>query len=125
VFDIDISASDGDTTEVTFWNGSGEVAFFLNITGYTKKGSGTAGKIKFYAEIADSMWLLRQVTDATTAAGYTVADGYKTGAVVMYGGVGGSIIVASKVYCDRLYVCYDDDADSLGHITLDVCVRRD
>ena len=122
MLDLDLSTASSDTVEVTAWNGSGEVAFFLNITGHAHGGS--AGKITFYAEVQDSLWALRQVASGTVGNGYTVADGYKCGSVVVYGGLANPL-VDNKVYCDKLHVAYVDNDDSAGHVTLDVCIKKD
>jgi len=130
VFDYDLSdttLTDTMTVEITAWNGSGEVAFFMNVTGYTKKlGVGaTAGQVKCYSKIQDNMWLLRLNYESSAADAIAIANGYKRCAAGMYGGIAANTIVGNKVYGDKLYFYYIANDDSLGHLTLDVCIEKD
>ncbi len=124
MLDLNLSSASSDTVEVTSWNGSGEIAFFLNITGYTKKASGSAGTIIFYVEIQDSLWALRLTTESITSNSYTVASGYKRGTVALYSGLT-NVITGNKVYGEKFWIAYVANADSLGHITMDVCIKKD
>jgi len=129
VFDYDLSdttLTDTMAVEITAWNGSGEVAFFMNVTGYVKKlGSGaTAGQVKCYSEIQDSVWALRLNYEGSAADVITLADGYKRCAASVYSGMY-NIITGQKVYGDKLWFYYIANDDSLGHLTVDVCVEKD
>jgi len=130
VFDCDLSdttLTDTMAVEITAWNGSGEVAFFMNVTGYVKKlGVGaTAGQVKCYSEIQDSMWVLRLNYESSAADVIAIADGYKRCAAGMYGGIAANTIVGNKAYGNKLHFYYIANDDSLGHLTLDVCVEKD
>ena len=129
VFDCDLSdttLTDTMAVEITAWNGSGEVAFFMNVTGYVKKlGVGaTAGQVKCYSEIQDSMWVLRLNYESSAADVIAIADGYKRCAASMYSGMY-NIITGQKVYGNKLHFYYIANDDSLGHLTLDACIEKD
>jgi len=129
VFDYDLAdttLTDTMAVEITAWNGSGEVAFFMNVTGYVKKlGVGaTAGQVKCYSEIQDSVWALRLSYEGSLADYIGMADGYKRCTAGIYQGISANSITGNKVYGNKLHFYYIANDDSLGHLTLDACVER-
>lgn len=122
MLDIDASTASSDTLELAF-NGSGEVALLAHITGYTH--SGTAAQIYFYTEVQDSLYPLQLNVENTAVVGYiSIADGYKRGAASFYAGIGYPVAMM-KVFGEKLHIAYIKNDSTAGHITLDVCIRKE
>jgi len=124
VFDLDLSAVTAGTTqvEITAWNGSGDVAFFMNVTGHGD--SGTAGQVKCYSEIQDSLWDLRLTYESSAGVYVELADGLKRCTAGMYTGIYNPI-AGNKAYGNKLWFWYIQNHDTSGHLTLDACVQKD